>query len=83
LAGGDEKFADWLLKGEVPIHRMPRGLKTVAQRVEWMGENKVSIHKITEKIPERFPGDLGPTDEEELAEQAAAERRAQVAAKLI
>jgi transcriptional regulator with XRE-family HTH domain len=58
LAGGDERVADWLIKGEVPIHRMPRGLKTVAERVEWMGQNKISIHKVTEQIPEGFPGDL-------------------------
>ena len=58
LAGGDEQVADWLLRGEVPIHRMPRGLKTVAERVEWMGQNKISVHKVTEQIPEGFPGDL-------------------------
>jgi transcriptional regulator with XRE-family HTH domain len=58
LAGGDEQVADWLLKGEVPIHRMPRGLKTVAERVEWMGQNKISIRKVTEQPPEGFPGDL-------------------------
>jgi transcriptional regulator with XRE-family HTH domain len=68
LAGGDEQVADWLLKGEVPIHRMPRrGLKTVTERVEWMRNNKISIDKVTEKIPERFPGDLGPTEDERAA----------------
>jgi hypothetical protein len=60
LAGGDEHVADWLLKGEVPIHRMPRGLKSVAERVEWMSQNKISIHKVTEQIAEGFPGDLEP-----------------------
>jgi hypothetical protein len=58
LAGGDEQIADWLLKGEVLIHRMPRGLKNVEERVEWIRQNKISIHKVTEQIPEEFPGDL-------------------------
>jgi len=74
LAGRDEEVADWLLKGEVPIHRMPRDLKTVAERVEWMGQNKISIHKVTEQIPEGFPGDLkGPTTAELTAALLAAE----------
>jgi transcriptional regulator with XRE-family HTH domain len=76
LAGGDEEVADWLLKGEVPIHRMPRGLKTVAERVEWIGLNKISIHKVTEQIPEGFPGDLEgehPTAAELAAAAAAIE----------
>ena len=66
LAGGDEQVANWLLKGEVPIHRMPRGLKTVAERVEWIGQNRISIQKVTEQIPEGFPGDLEPDLDDEI-----------------
>lgn len=58
LADGDEQLAQWLLNGEVPIHRMPRGLKTIDERIEWMRQNKISVRKVPEEIPTEFPGDL-------------------------
>lgn len=60
LAGGDEQVAEWILNGEVPIHRMPRGLKKIAERIEWISRNKISVHKISEQIPEEIP--LDPID---------------------
>ena len=52
LAGGDQNVAGWLLNGEVPIHRIPRDLKTVPERVKWMGQNKISVHKVPEESPD-------------------------------
>jgi transcriptional regulator with XRE-family HTH domain len=52
LAEGDEQVAEWLLNGEVPIHRMPRGLKTEEERIAWMRQNKISVRKVPEEIPE-------------------------------
>jgi transcriptional regulator with XRE-family HTH domain len=53
LAKGDEQVAEWLLNGEVPIHRIPRG-KTVD--IEWMRHNKISVRKVPEEVPGEFPG---------------------------
>jgi transcriptional regulator with XRE-family HTH domain len=51
LAG--EECADWLLRGEVPIHRVPRGLER-EKRIEWIRdpENRISARKIEEEDPE-------------------------------
>jgi transcriptional regulator with XRE-family HTH domain len=62
LAGGDKQVADWLLNGEVPIHKIPRGLKTVEERVERIRQNKIPVSRVREEIPEEFPGDLDPGD---------------------
>jgi transcriptional regulator with XRE-family HTH domain len=43
LAGGDEEIADWILRGEIPIQRMPRALNTAAERLEWMRENRIQV----------------------------------------
>lgn len=56
LAEGDEQIADWLLNGQIPIHRMPRGLTTAGRR-EWMVQNKVSVSKVPEEVPDGYPGD--------------------------
>lgn len=58
LAGGDKQVADWLLNGEIPIHKIPRGLKSIEERVERIRQNKISVSRISEEIPEQFPGDL-------------------------
>jgi len=50
--------AEGLLSGEVPIHRMPRGMKTEEDRIKWMEDNKISVHKLPEEIIERFPEEL-------------------------
>lgn len=41
LAGGDEEITDWILRGEIPIQRIPRALNTPAERIEWMRENRI------------------------------------------
>jgi len=48
LAG--EEFADRLLSGEVPIHRMPRSLD-VDKRAEWIRDpaNRISVQEIEEE----------------------------------
>jgi transcriptional regulator with XRE-family HTH domain len=58
LVGGDEEVADWLLSGEVPIHRIPKGLKSVNDRKDWMRENRIAVRKVDETVPEAYPGDL-------------------------
>jgi hypothetical protein len=58
LAGGNKQVADWLLNGEVPIHKIPRGLKTVEERIEQIRQNKISVSRVREEIIEEFPGDL-------------------------
>jgi transcriptional regulator with XRE-family HTH domain len=52
LAGGDRDLAEWLLNGEVPLHRMP---KREEHPIEWMRQNKISVHKLPEEVIERFP----------------------------
>jgi transcriptional regulator with XRE-family HTH domain len=52
LAGDSEEVASWLLNGEVPIHHMPRELKTVAERIKWMEENKIPVRKVPEEPPD-------------------------------
>lgn len=52
LAGGDRNIAEWLLNGEVPLHRMP---KREERPIEWMRQNKISVHKLPEDVIERFP----------------------------
>jgi transcriptional regulator with XRE-family HTH domain len=49
LAERNEEVAGWLLNGEVPIHRMPRDLKTVAERIKWMEQNKITVSKVPEE----------------------------------
>ncbi len=55
LAGNDEEVAEWLLRGEVPIHQIPRGLTKVEDRIEWMRTHRISPHKLPEEVVERFP----------------------------
>jgi hypothetical protein len=55
LADGNEQVAEWLLNGEVPIHRLPRGMKTKEERIKWMEDHKISVHKLPEDVIERFP----------------------------
>jgi hypothetical protein len=43
LAGDDAEIANWILNGEIPIHRMPRALKTAAERLEWMRQNRIQV----------------------------------------
>ena len=45
LAGGDEEITDWILRGEIPIQRMPRTLNTTAERLEWMRENRIQVEQ--------------------------------------
>jgi transcriptional regulator with XRE-family HTH domain len=52
LAGGDRNLAEWLLNGEVPLHRMP---KREEHPIEWMRQNKIAVHKLPEDVIERFP----------------------------
>ena len=61
LAAGDRDAAEWLLTGQVPIHRMPRGLKTNVERLAWVRQNRTPVHKVSEEeTPDGFPGDLAP-----------------------
>lgn len=59
---GDE-FAEALLNGEVPIHRMTREVESAAlsERIEWMRQHKISVVKVEEEpphdVPERPPID--------------------------
>ncbi len=59
---GDE-FAEALLDGEVPIHRMTREVESgaVTERIEWMRQHKTSVVKVAEEpphdVPERPPID--------------------------
>lgn len=57
LASDDAEVTSWLLNGEVPIHRMPRGFETDEERIEWIGQNRTSVNKIPEQILEEFPED--------------------------
>lgn len=59
LAKGDRDAARWLLNGEVLIHHVPRGLKTAAERLKWMRDNRKPVHRVAEEIPEPFPEDDG------------------------
>jgi len=57
LAGDDAELAESLLKGEVPIHRMPRNLlrrDAVAERLKWMHDNKISVRSFEEPAPEEL-----------------------------
>ncbi len=66
LAGGDDEVARWLLDGEVQIHRIPRGLKNVAERVVRMREHRISIHHEPEDSPKEYPADLARPSIEDL-----------------
>jgi len=48
-----DEYTERLLDGEVPIHRMPRDLKTVEERVKWMHDHKISVHKVPEEPPSK------------------------------
>jgi transcriptional regulator with XRE-family HTH domain len=59
LAANDPEIAEWLLNGEVPIHRMPRGMKSVEERTEWMRQHRSgAVHKATDQVTDGYPGDL-------------------------
>jgi transcriptional regulator with XRE-family HTH domain len=62
LVDGDEELAGWLLHGEVPIHRIPKGLKSIDERKDWMRENRIDVRKVDETVPEAYPGDLDFSD---------------------
>ena len=57
LASGDQEVAKWILAGEVPIHRMPRGLDSDEARLEWMRANRLSPRPIRERLAEPDLGD--------------------------
>jgi transcriptional regulator with XRE-family HTH domain len=41
LAGGDDEITDWILRGEIPIQRIPRALNSPVERIEWMRANRI------------------------------------------
>jgi hypothetical protein len=55
LAGQDAEIAEWILNGEVPIHRLLRDRRdllkpdAVAERLDWMRRNKISVRRIEEE----------------------------------
>jgi transcriptional regulator with XRE-family HTH domain len=56
LAGGDEKIARSIIVGSIPLHEMPRELRTspdAAARLEWLrNRHEQAMQKLAEDFPE-------------------------------